>query len=108
MGNLVGSAIAQYDENGCSAMVVSITYGRVYNCGGMFSWTYNNYAKVNGVMAKMDFNYFSSIYISRFSISWNIPLVHFCRNAVHSHIFAYFGLDAHTLFPFSFSHVPPR
>jgi len=58
MGNLAGSVIVQYDEKGCNAMVVSITYNKVYTCTGFYSWYPYPVTKVNGVMTKMDFNFF--------------------------------------------------
>ena len=58
MGNLVGSAIIQYDEKGCSAMMASSSKGTVYACSGYYSWTPTSLTKVNGIMVKMDINLF--------------------------------------------------
>jgi hypothetical protein len=45
--------ISAYDENGCDAMLVSSSAGKVFICSGQFVWT-SYTAPKTGTMAKID------------------------------------------------------
>jgi len=57
-GNISGSVITQFDENGCKALLISDTYHKAGVCSGQYEWTYSTINKLNGLMVKIDANPF--------------------------------------------------
>jgi hypothetical protein len=54
----MGSIILQFNQDGCNAMMISLTTGKLHHCSGEFMWTSSTLTKINGLVVKMDIQYF--------------------------------------------------
>jgi hypothetical protein len=77
--------ISAYDENGCDAMLVSSSAGKVFVCSGQFVWT--SYTAPNtGYMAKIDaqpfivWKFYQDDKKNDFTSSHNYFLIYYLKN----------------------------
>ncbi len=58
-GQMVGSVITQFNEEGCDAMTISQSLLRMNICSGKHQWTYISMTNATGLTVKMDANLFT-------------------------------------------------
>jgi hypothetical protein len=57
-GRFMGSIILQFNQDGCNAMIISLTTGKLHRCTGQYVWSSSTLSKINGLAVKMDSQYF--------------------------------------------------